>query len=76
LLTYPGVVDLPESTLTFLAGLLAEDRAQRRTWRKLPPPEQALLVLVHLRKGERYEQLAEGFQVRSVIMTACAGTLP
>ncbi|KEZ34811.1 transposase, partial [Frankia sp. CeD] len=49
--------------LTFLAGLLAEDRAQRRTWRKLPPPEQALLVLVHLRKGERYEQLAEGFQV-------------
>ncbi|TFE23421.1 IS5/IS1182 family transposase [Frankia sp. B2] len=63
MLTYPGVVDLPESTLTFLAGLLAEDRAQRRTWRKLPPPEQALLVLVHLRKGERYEQLAEGFQV-------------
>ncbi|WP_254665715.1 transposase family protein, partial [Frankia sp. CgMI4] len=51
---------MPESTLTFLAGLLAEDRAQRRTWRKLPPPEQALLVLVHLRKGERYEQLAEG----------------
>ncbi|WP_256388627.1 transposase family protein, partial [Frankia sp. CgMI4] len=38
-------------------------------------PEQALLVLVHLRKGERYEQLAEGFQVRSVIMSACAGTL-
>ncbi|WP_462188649.1 hypothetical protein [Frankia sp. CcWB2] len=41
MLIYPGVVDLPESTLTLLAGLLAEDRAQRRTWRKLPPHEQA-----------------------------------
>ncbi|WP_239381351.1 transposase family protein [Frankia sp. CIT1] len=63
MLTYPGVVDLPESTLTFLTALLAEDRARHQTWRKLPSHDQALLVLVHLRKGERYEQLAAGFQV-------------
>lgn len=63
MLAYPGVVDLPESTLTFLATLLAEDRAQRQTWRKLSPHDQALLVLAHLHNGDRYEQLAAGFQV-------------
>ncbi|OHV20150.1 DDE endonuclease [Parafrankia soli] len=63
MLAYPGAIALSESTLNFLATLLADDRAQRQTWRKLPPHDQALLVLAHLRNGDTYEQLAEGFQV-------------
>jgi DNA-binding CsgD family transcriptional regulator len=63
LLTYPGTIALSESTLDFLAMLLADDRAQRHTWRKLTPREEALLVLAHLRNGDAYERLAEGFQV-------------
>ena len=32
-------------------------------WRKLNPGQQALLVLVHLRKGEPFAQVAAGFGV-------------
>jgi DNA-binding CsgD family transcriptional regulator len=63
LLTYPGAIALPDSTLDFLATLLADDRARRHTWRKLSPRDQALLVLAHLRKGDTYEELATGFEV-------------
>ena len=63
MLTYPGVITVSEPTLEFLATLLADDRARQRTWRKLSPRDQALLVLAHLRNGDTYEQLAAGFQV-------------
>ncbi len=61
MLTYPGTIALPESTLDFL--LLQANRDHRRTWRKLPAREQALLVLAHLRNGDTYERLAAGFGV-------------
>ncbi|MCK9878343.1 MULTISPECIES: transposase family protein [Frankia] len=63
MLTYPGVIDLPRATLDFLTGLLVDDHDRRRTWRKLPPERQALLVLAHLRHGDTYERLAAGFEV-------------
>jgi DDE superfamily endonuclease/Helix-turn-helix of DDE superfamily endonuclease len=63
LLTYPGTIDLPDATLDFLAALLAEDREQRGTWRKLTARDQALLVLAHLRNGDTYTRLAEGFGI-------------
>lgn len=63
LLTYPGVITLPGSTLVFLADLLQAHRDRLRTWRKLCPWEQALLVLAHLHNGDTYERLAEGFRI-------------
>ncbi|WP_238429305.1 transposase family protein [Frankia nepalensis] len=69
MLTYPGTIDLPEATLDFLAALLADDRAQRGTWRKLQTREQALLVLAHLRNGDTYTRLAEGFGIG--VATVC-----
>jgi hypothetical protein len=63
LLTYPGVIMLPASTLDFLAGLLRAHRERLGTWRKLPARDQALLVLAHLRNGDTYERLAAGFGV-------------
>jgi hypothetical protein len=48
--------------------VLADALRQRRTamgsrWRRLAPGRQALLVLAHLRKGETYTALADGFGV-------------
>ncbi|ORT53124.1 transposase family protein [Frankia sp. KB5] len=51
------------SARSWASTLLADDRAQRQTWRKLSPHGQALLVLAHLRNGDTYERLAEGFGV-------------
>ncbi|MCK9905355.1 transposase family protein [Frankia sp. Cpl3] len=63
MLTYPGTINLPEATLDFLAALLTDDRERRGTWRKLPARDQALLVLAHLRNGDTYTRLAEGFGI-------------
>lgn len=63
MLTYPGTIMLPESTLDFLADLLQAHRARLHTWRKLPARDQALLVLGHLRNGDTYEQLAASFKI-------------
>ena len=63
MLTYPGTITLPASTLTFLADLLQAYRARLRTWRKLPARDQALLVLAHLRNGDTYARLAAGFGI-------------
>lgn len=64
MLSYPS--GLPVSTRAL--NLLAEALRRRREhiaspWRRLPPGRQALLVLAHLRKGERYADLAAGFGV-------------
>lgn len=63
MLTYPGTITLPESTLDFLAGLLQANRERLGTWRKLPARDQALLVLAHLRNGDTYERLAASFKI-------------
>jgi hypothetical protein len=50
--------------LTYLAGVIRRHRKQICSpWRKLNPGQQALLVLVHLRKGETFAALAAGFGV-------------
>jgi Helix-turn-helix of DDE superfamily endonuclease len=51
-------------TLTFTAGLIRRHRAAIGSpWHKLNPGQQALLVLVRLRKGEPFAQVAAGFGV-------------
>ena len=65
----PGPLDraalpLSSRTLTFVAGAIRRHRAAIGSpWRKLNPGQQALLVLVYLRKGETFAELAAGFAV-------------
>jgi hypothetical protein len=62
--TYPGTLSLSRAHLTHLAGLLRVHRAAIGSrWRKLTAGRQALLVLAHLRNGDTYARLAEGFRV-------------
>lgn len=61
-MTYPGTIWLSTAHLTHLAGLTrAHRRAIGSRWRTLPPHRQALLVLAHLRNGDTYQRLADGF---------------
>ena len=47
-----------------MSGIIRRHRASIGSyWRKLNPGQQALLVLVHLRKGETFAQVAAGFGV-------------
>ncbi|ROO83488.1 DDE superfamily endonuclease [Actinocorallia herbida] len=64
MLFYRAAVDLSRSTLNYVAGLIRRHRrAIGSAWRLLNPGRQALLVLVHLRKGETFAQLGAGFEV-------------
>ena len=55
---------LPRQTLNFAAGIIRRHRISIGSlWRKLNPGQQALLVLVYLRKGETFASLAAGFGV-------------
>jgi hypothetical protein len=64
LLFYRAALPLSRQTLTFTAGLIRRHRASiGLLWRKLNPGQQALLVLLHLRKGEPFAQVAAGFEV-------------
>jgi hypothetical protein len=50
-------------TLTFVAGVIRRHRAAIGSpWRKLNAGRQALLVLVYLRKGETFDEIAAGFE--------------
>jgi hypothetical protein len=64
MLFYRAALPLSRQTLTFVSDLV---RTHRRnvgsTWRKLNPGQQALLVLVYLRKGEPFAQVGAGFDV-------------
>lgn len=64
MLLYRAALPLSHQTLTFVSGL---HRVHRReigsAWRKLTPADQALLVLIHLRKGEPFAEVAAGFSV-------------
>ena len=64
MLFYRAALPLSSRTLNYAAGIIRRHRkAIGSRWRKLPPGKQALLVLVYLRKGETYPDLAAGFGV-------------
>ena len=64
MLFYRAALPLSRQTLSFVAGIIRRYRASiGSVWRKLNPGQQALLVLVHLRKGEPFAQVAAGFEV-------------
>jgi hypothetical protein len=59
-----AAVDLSRATLNYVAGLIRRRRkALGSAWRLLNAGQQALLVLVHLRKGETFAELGAGFRV-------------
>jgi hypothetical protein len=62
-LFYRASLPLPQ-TLNFAAGIIRRHRISIGSlWRKLNPGQQALLVLVYLRKGETFASLAAGFGI-------------
>jgi hypothetical protein len=64
MLFYRAALPLSRATLAYLAGVVCRHRRQIGSgWRELNPGQQALLVLVHLRKGETFAGLAAGFGV-------------
>ena len=64
MLFYPAALPLSRQTLSYTAGVIRRHRRQiGSAWRKLNPGQQALLVLVYLRKGETFADLAAGFGV-------------
>jgi hypothetical protein len=64
MLFYRAAVDLSRPTLNYVTGIVRRHRrAIRSRWRLLNPGQQALLVLVHLRKGETLVEVAAGFGV-------------
>jgi hypothetical protein len=63
-LFYRAALSLSRPTLTYLTGVIRRHRAAiGSAWRKLNPGRQALLVLVYLRKGETFAEVAAGFGV-------------
>jgi len=64
MLFYRAALPLSRKTVTFTAGIIRRHRrAAGSAWRKLNPGQQALLVLVYLRKGETFAEVAAGFGV-------------
>ena len=64
MLFYRAALPLSAQTLSYVAGVIRRHRtAIGSCWRKLNPGRQALLVLVYLRKGEGFAELAAGFGV-------------
>ena len=64
MLFYRAALPLSSRTLTFMSGIIRRHQVSIGSlWRKLNPGQQALLVLVYLRKGETFAELAAGFGV-------------
>jgi hypothetical protein len=64
MLLYRASLPLSRQTLTYATGLIRRHRqAIGSKGRVLPPSSQALMVLVYLRKGETFAELAAGFGV-------------
>ena len=64
MLFYRAVLPLSRATLVYVAGVIRRHRRQIGScWRKLNPGQQALLVLVHLRNGDTFAELAAGFGI-------------
>jgi hypothetical protein len=64
MLFYPAALPLSTPTLRMLAQVIRTHRAATRSrWRRLSPAEEALMVLVVLKKGEPFAQVGAGFRV-------------
>jgi hypothetical protein len=64
MLFYRAALPLSHATLTYLAGVVRRHRKKIGScWRKLNRGQQALLVLVHLPRGETFADLAASFGV-------------
>ena len=64
MLFYRAALPLSSRTLNYAAGLVRRHRKSIGSrWRKLNPGQQALLVLVYLRKGDTFPELAAEFEV-------------
>jgi DDE superfamily endonuclease/Helix-turn-helix of DDE superfamily endonuclease len=64
MLFYRAALPLSSKTLSYTAGVIRRHQVTIGSpWRKLTPAQQALLVLVYLRKGETFALLAAGFEV-------------
>jgi hypothetical protein len=62
MLFYRAALPLSSKTLTFVSGIIRRHRKViGSTRRKLNPGQQALPVLVHLKKGETFPEVAAGF---------------
>jgi DDE superfamily endonuclease/Helix-turn-helix of DDE superfamily endonuclease len=62
--SYPSSMQVSNRCLIMLSDAFRQRRNALRTrWRRLAPGQQALLVVAHLRKGETYRDLAEGFGI-------------
>jgi hypothetical protein len=60
--SHPSSIQVSNCCLIMLFDAVRQHRNTLQTrWRWLRRGQQALLVLVHLRKGETYRDLAEGF---------------
>ena len=64
MLFYRAALPLSRKTLTFVSGIIRRHRISIGSpWRTLNSGQQALLVLVYLRKGETFAEVAAGFGV-------------
>ena len=64
MLFYRAALPLSSKTLNFAAGVIRRHRASINSpWRALDSGQQALLVLVYLKKGETFAEVAAGFGV-------------
>lgn len=64
MLFYPSALPLSTPTLRMLAQVIRAHRAAIRSrWRRLSPAEEALMVLVVLKKGEPFRQVGAEFGV-------------
>ena len=64
MLFYRAALPLSRKTLNYVAGIIRRHlKAIGSRWRKLNTGQEALLVLVYLRKGEKFAELAAGFGV-------------
>jgi hypothetical protein len=64
MLLYRAALPLSRPTLDYVAGVIRRHRRKTGScWRKLSPGQQAPLVLVYLRKGETFAEIAAGFGV-------------
>jgi DDE superfamily endonuclease/Helix-turn-helix of DDE superfamily endonuclease len=64
MLFYRAALPLSQQTLNYVSGIIRRHRRSIGSpWRALNPGQQALLVLVYLKKNETYAQVAAGFGV-------------
>ncbi len=64
MLFYRAALPLSHRTLRFASGPIRTHRREPGSrWRRLDAERQALLVLVHLRKGEPFAEIGAGFRV-------------